>query len=322
MSSTPRLTVGLPVYNGHRYLSEALDSLLGQSFTDFELIISDNASTDGTEEICRRYAAEDPRIRYIRQPRNIGLNPNHNVLVREARGEYFKWAAHDDLYGRDLLARCVEALAENPDVVLSHADMAIIDEQGAVLREFDYTLATDSVDVTERFRSLVVTDGGDNEYGVIRTDVLRSIRPKDSYHHSPRPFIAEIAFRGRFHQVPEMLFFRRDHPGRGDRNPTIRALCANLDPRRAGQSTARLIAEYVWRYFEAISRAPVPLAARWACCRILLPYLMRSGFRRAISRNIDPLFESSKPSSASTATNCTVHTPSASDRTGRGATRP
>ena len=295
MTHIPRLSVGLPVYNGQRYLAEALDALLGQSFTDFELIISDNASTDGTEEICRRYAAKDPRIRYIRQPRNIGLGPNHNFVLGEARGEYFKWAAHDDLYGRDLLARCVAALDEHPDVVLSHADMAIIDETGTVVRRFDYTLATDSMDVRERFRSLVVTDGADDEYGVIRTHVLRSIRPKDSYHHASRPWMAEIAFRGRFHQVPELLFFRRDHPDRSDRNPTIPALCTNLDPRRAGQTTARLLAEYAWRYFEAIARAPLSSADRWACYRFLFLYLMRSGLRRLISRNGDPLFGSSRP---------------------------
>jgi glycosyltransferase involved in cell wall biosynthesis len=290
VTEEPRLTVGLPVYNGERYVAEALDSLLGQSFTDFELIISDNASTDGTAEICRRYAASDPRVRYVRQPRNIGANPNHNFVLREARGEYFKWAAHDDLYGPDLLARCVAALDEYPDVVLSHADMAIIDETGAVVRKLDYSLATDSTDVTERFRSLVVTNGADDEYGVIRIHVLRSVRSRDSYHHASRPFIAEVAFRGRFHQVRELLYFRRDHPDRGDRNPTIPALCTNLDPRRAGQTTARLLAEYGLRYFEAIARAPLSPAEKLACTRILFSHLTRSGFHRVISRNSDPLF--------------------------------
>ena len=176
-------------------------------------------------------------------------------------------AAHDDVYGRDLLAHCVAALDEHPDVVLSHVDMAIIDEAGTVVQRFDYTLATDSTDVRERFRSLVVADGADDEYGVIRTHVLRSIRPKDSYHHASRPWIAELAFRGRFHQVAELLYFRRDHPDRGDRNPTIPALCTNLDPRRAGQSTTRLLAEYGWRYLEAIARAPLSVGDRGACYR-------------------------------------------------------
>jgi len=281
--------VGLPVYNGERFVAETLDSLLTQSFTDYELIISDNASTDGTEEICRRYAATDSRVRYVRQPRNIGCNPNHNFLVREARGEYFKWAAHDDLYGRDLLARCVEALDEHPDVVLSHMDKAVIDETGVILRTYDYTLATDSPDVTERFRSLVIADGADDEYGVMRTEVLRSIRPKDSYHHASRPLMVEIAFRGRFHQVRELGYFRRDHPARGDRNPTIPALCTNLDPRRAGQSTTRLMVEYGYRFLEAVARAPITTSEKVSCYRILMPYLVRSGLHRVASRDGDPL---------------------------------
>ena len=110
MNAAPRLSIGLAVYNGENYLAESLDALLGQSYEDFELIISDNASTDGTAAICGRYEKQDPRIRYIRQPHNIGLAPNHNFVFEQARGELFKWASHDDLYARDLLKRCVGAL--------------------------------------------------------------------------------------------------------------------------------------------------------------------------------------------------------------------
>src|SRR5919112_5909956 len=106
MTARPRVTIGLPVYNGERFLEQALDGLLAQTFTDFELIISDNASTDRTPEICQAYAARDSRIRYVRQPENIGAGPNHNILVPMARGEYFKWASHDDLYDPDLVAKC------------------------------------------------------------------------------------------------------------------------------------------------------------------------------------------------------------------------
>jgi glycosyltransferase involved in cell wall biosynthesis len=87
MSTAPRLTVGLPVYNGENYLAQSLEALLGQTYTDFELLISDNTSTDDTASICAQYQAADPRIRYIRQPRNIGCAPNHNFVVGEARGE-------------------------------------------------------------------------------------------------------------------------------------------------------------------------------------------------------------------------------------------
>ena len=110
-----------------------MDSLIGQTYKDFELIVSDNASTDGTADICRRYAEQDSRIRYVRQTHNIGLTANHDFVVDEARGELFKYAAYDDLYGRELLARCVEALDADPDAALAHSWSAMIDESGTVL---------------------------------------------------------------------------------------------------------------------------------------------------------------------------------------------
>ena len=126
---------------------------------------------------------------------------------------------------------------------------------------------------------------------------LRSVRPKDSYHHAARPFIAEIAFRGRFHQVRELLYFRRDHPGRGDRRGSIPALSTNLDPRWAGQGTTRLMAEYAYRYFEAVARAPISASEKLACYRILARRLSGSGFHRVSSRNGDPLWAATLPRS-------------------------
>ncbi|MPY97772.1 MAG: glycosyltransferase [Actinophytocola sp.] len=289
MTTVPRLSIGLPVYNGENFLAEALDALLGQTFSDFELIISDNASTDGTEAICRRYAAMDTRIRYIRQPRNIGARPNHNFLVEHARGELFKWASHDDLYGRELLAACVTALDEHPEAVLSHADQAIINEKNQILTRCEYTLDSGSAYPPDRLRSMLLTEGGDDEYGVIRTSVLRATRPNDSYHNSSRPFIAELALRGPFYHVPELLYFRRDHPNRGDRNPTIRALCANLDPRRARHSTARLVTEYVWGFVGSISRAPLATSDRWRCYGHLAHWLARGCVRRVARRSLAPV---------------------------------
>src|SRR5436190_12174806 len=93
----PIVSIGLPVFNGERYLRQALDSLLGQDFQDFELIISDNASTDRTAEICRAYVAKDRRIRYYRNESNIGSAPNYRRVFELARGEFFKWCSHDDV---------------------------------------------------------------------------------------------------------------------------------------------------------------------------------------------------------------------------------
>ncbi|MFF9066712.1 glycosyltransferase family 2 protein [Streptomyces sp. NPDC014891] len=268
MTAPPRLGIGLPVYNGEEYLAEALDALLGQTFEDFELVISDNASTDGTRDICRKYAARDSRIRYIRLTRNIGAAPNHNYVFTQCRGELFKWASHDDLYARDLLRRCVDALDERPEVILAHADQAVIDGDGRVKVPYDYTLATASPRAPERFRSMLFEPGGDDFYGVMRADVLRRVRPHDSYHHADRTFVSEIGLHGPFHQVPELLYFRRDHPTRAERaNPSKRSRCVNLDPRRAGllHPTPRLLAEYVWGFVAAIRRAPLTPADRRAC---------------------------------------------------------
>jgi glycosyltransferase involved in cell wall biosynthesis len=274
MSTVPRLTVGLPVYNGEKYLAESLDSLLGQTFEDFELIISDNASTDSTAEICRRYEKQDSRVRYFRQPRNIGSTPNHNFVAAQGRGEMFKWASHDDLYAPELLSRCVEALDEYPQVVLAHAWTAQIDSSGNITRAFEYPLDTASERAPERFRSMLFGQGGDDYYGIIRARTVRAIAPQDSYHHSDRTIVAEISLHGPFYQVPDWLYFRREHPvqvevGWPERAwPNARARCANMDPRRADRwrhPGIRLYGEYVWGYVAAIQRAPLSAADRREC---------------------------------------------------------
>jgi glycosyltransferase involved in cell wall biosynthesis len=279
MCATPRLTIGLPVYNGENFLGESIEALLGQTFEDFELIISDNASTDGTAEICRAYARQDSRIRYVRQRHNVGLSPNHNFTLDEAKGEYFKWGSHDDLYARDLVKLCVEALDARPEIVLAHSWTARIDSEGKLTKAEKYTLATESPLASERFRSTLFDLGGDDDGGVMRTAALRGIAPKGSYHHADRTTISELALHGPFYHVPEWLFFRRDHPERAElKHVTVRSRAANQDPRRADRlrnPVARLYAEYVWAYVSAIRHAPLPAAERRACYRHLARYLAR-----------------------------------------------
>jgi glycosyltransferase involved in cell wall biosynthesis len=277
MGGTPRLTVGLPVYNGANYLSESIEALLGQSYGDFELIISDNASTDGTAGICLRYARADPRVRYFRHSRNVGLSPNHNFVVEHARGELFKWASNDDLYARDLLQSCVDALDSHPEVVQAHSWTAMIDNSGAVTNAIRYPLATASPHAPERFRSMLFDSGGDDDYGVMRLEVLRRTPLMNSFHHADRTVITEVGLHGPFHQVPDWLYFRRDHPERAERaSPTMRARCSNMDPRRADRlrhPAARLYGEYVWAYVAMIRRAPLTPADRRACYRHLAEWV-------------------------------------------------
>jgi glycosyltransferase involved in cell wall biosynthesis len=117
--SLPAVSIGLPVYNGERSISKAIAAVLAQSFDNFELIVSDNASTDGTEALCRAFAARDPRVRYIRQPRNLGATGNFRFVLEQARGRYYMWAAADDLRSPDFLSENVAFLETHPEYVAS-----------------------------------------------------------------------------------------------------------------------------------------------------------------------------------------------------------
>jgi len=291
------------VYNGEKYLGQSLDALLGQTYEDFELIISDNASTDGTAGICSSYARQDSRIRYHRQVVNIGLGPNHNFVLDQARGEFLKWASHDDLYARDLLGRCIEILDDKPTVVLAHSWTAFIEESGAVVEASKYPLATASAHAPERFRSVLFDDGGDDDYGVIRTAVLRAISRKDSYHRADRGFVAELTLQGSFDHVPDWLYFRREHPGRAERAcSTVRARCANTDPRRANRlrhPTARLYGEYVWALAASIGRSPLSPRHKRECYGHLMDWLASRVAGRVLTGHPRQIAAEQRPNSAS-----------------------
>jgi glycosyltransferase involved in cell wall biosynthesis len=210
---SPRVSIGLPVYNGERYLEEAIASMLAQTFTDFELIVIDNASTDRTPDICAKFAEIDPRVKYSRNAENIGGTRNQNLTLAKARGEYFRWAAHDDACEPDLLLRCVEALDARPDLVLCvpwvrsvHGDA----EELGVRVPDEGTAPTPSGRVRELLRW---QHPGEQQYGLMRTDAIRRVRPLDGYPGSDRVMLCELALIGRFAVVPETLFVKRFHEG-------------------------------------------------------------------------------------------------------------
>lgn len=290
MSTFPRLTVGLPVYNGARYLAESLDALLGQTFTDFDLVISDNASTDGTADICQAYALRDSRLTYIRQPQNIGMSPNRNFVIAQARGELLKMVSQDDLSARDYLKSCVEVLDERPDVVAAHCREAMIDSAGMITGIISYSPAASPSSGPERFRSMLL-DGSDRyTRGVMRISTLLRTRLHRSHHFADRTISIELGFHGPFYQVPDVMYFRRDEPERPDQG-SVRSRCASLDPRRASplrHPVARLYAEYVWAYVAAIHSAPLRAQEKRECYRYLSRWLGSRAFPgalRAVSRS-------------------------------------
>jgi GT2 family glycosyltransferase len=234
-------------------------------------------------------------VRYIHHHRNLGAAFNHNFVIEQARGEFFKWVSDDDLYAPDLLRQCIDALDSRPAIVLAHAWTAFIDDAGRITNALDYPLTTDVSDAAERFRSLLYTQGGDDIYGVIRMSVLRQVAPHGSHHLADRTFVAELALHGPFHNVPDFLYFRRDHPMRAERVAhSIHRRCTNLDPRRANRwrnPSVRLVAEYLLAYVAAIWRAPIGPTDRLRCVKELVVWIARHADplrRRRLVESPDP----------------------------------
>lgn len=269
-SSPPPVSIGMPVYNGANYLAEALDALLAQSFADFELVISDNASTDATEEICRGYAARDRRISYHRAEQNRGAAWNFNRVFALARSPYFKWAAHDDLCAPTMLARCVEALNRAPEIVLAYPRAHMLDPQGQPAQPYDINLRTDSPRPSVRFHDLVcISHLCYQVFGLIRADALRQTILIGSFVSSDKVLLAQLGLLGPFYEIPEYLFFPRRHALQsGTAHPARRARIAWFDTAKAGRlvfPSWRMFGEYAG----SIGRAPISPAEKARCARHL-----------------------------------------------------
>lgn len=217
----PRVSIGLPVYNGERFLGKALDSLLAQTYADFELIISDNASTDGTEEICRKYAAKDQRVHYCRNTKNVGVGRNFNRVFELSTGEYFKWATADDLCQPDHLARCLDVLDNDDTVVLAYPKVRYIDENGCPLNIDDPGWDLRSQTGHERLRfALYACSWNNPHFGLIRARALAKTRLMPTYPGGDYRLLGELSLEGKFVEIPECFFLRRIHPGASSQNYT------------------------------------------------------------------------------------------------------
>jgi glycosyltransferase involved in cell wall biosynthesis len=214
MSTPPLLSIGLFLYNGEKFLAGAIESILNQTFENFELIISDNCSSDRSGEICRFYAARDERIRYYRNDRNMGAGWNLRRVYELATGKYFKQAAHDDMIQQDYLRLCIDALEADDSLVLAHSLTRAIDETGQFVENCNNGSRTSSFDPVVRARDLLLRGGGAYPiFGVIRMDALKQLPPQGSYTHSARVLLLQLSFLGRFYEVPEYLFISTRHSG-------------------------------------------------------------------------------------------------------------
>ncbi|MGA7935672.1 MAG: glycosyltransferase [Kovacikia sp.] len=296
LSQSPRVSIGLAIYNGENYVREAIDSILGQTFEDFELIISDNASTDRTQEICLDYAARDSRIRYYRNEQNMGAAWNQTQVAKLATGEYFMLAAHDDVRAATYLEKCVAVLDRDPSVVLCHSWTRKINEHGEWLEDQkdgcfippasnlanltkrlfkplfgDGKLHADSWNPRERFRGMLCTyNSCYHIFGVIRNEVLKQTFLFTDCCDADLVLLTKLALIGRFYDVPEYLFLSRRHPLQSEaiisegNDQCLNEYIVWWNPANAGK-----IAIPSWRaireYWQVVSDAPISWHDRLWC---------------------------------------------------------
>jgi len=297
MSLSPRLSIGLPVYNGERFLAQALDALLTQTFRDFEIIISDNASSDSTSQICRAYERRDSRIRYIRHQQNLGAVANFNLVVELSKAPLFKWAAHDDLHRETYLENCIRLLDDDPDVVLAHSNTAFIDENGELfpfnsetqgytdpktgVREMaDKADIGDCAASVERFwQVLSQARWGTHIFGVIRRQSLKQTRLHPNFHSSDRVVLAELALLGRFRAAPERLFLKRLHPS-VSWTLTQEELKSYVSA--AGETYSRRIRQ-LQAHFSAARGKPIRASDKFVCTMMVAAHCARVAARLLIA---------------------------------------
>jgi glycosyltransferase involved in cell wall biosynthesis len=264
-----------------------LASILGQTFQDFELLIADNASTDETESVCRELAERDGRVRYHRHAENIGAAGNYNFTFEQASGEYFKWAAADDLIAPDYLERCIEVLDRDPGVVLAYSLVERIDENGQPLSIERYPMRVGSSKPHVRFRDLVcVQHSCFAVFGVVRRRDLGTTKLIASHRGSDRNLIGELGLLGRFHELPAPLLSRRMHPGSYSAGPKMNASTVQSwwSHRDEAQSPRASNAHRMSAYSDAISRAPLSRGERLLCRGALLGPYRIGRLRRLVKR--------------------------------------
>lgn len=275
--STPYVSIGMPVFNGERFLERAVETLLVQDFDDFELLISDNGSTDGTEELCRAYERSDPRVRYERQEVNRGAawNFTHVLEVADPSARYFKWVAADDEHAPTYLARTVEILDDDPSVAVAHSGTADIDEEGYVLKVWHQPVSRlESHDPAERLLDLVThRHECFQAFALIRSDVARAGRGLLAISDADNVQLVELALRGRFVNHKETLFFRRQHANRSMAAfVNARDRVAWFDPSKADR-IAFPAWRLGWEFVRAIRDAPLTASDRRRCYLALHPFL-------------------------------------------------
>ena len=213
----PIVSIGLPVYNGEDFLKYALDSLLSQTFRDFEIIISDNASTDNTPKICQEYVLRDKRIRYIRQNNNMGALWNFNFVLKQSNKEYFIWVSADDKLHPEFLEKNIDILEKNKNVVCSIGDVIYSDDVNYEFKSNNETKKTFRQRYVKstygtyesKVRTYLKFFQASMMYGLYRRDKLqKSITINKIFLAFDLTIILNVLKYGDFHVIDENLLHR------------------------------------------------------------------------------------------------------------------
>ncbi len=275
-SHQPRVSIGMAIYNEERFLRPALDSLLAQDYSDFELIISDNASTDGTQAISLEYAARDPRIRYHRNETNVGATENFNIAFRLSSGEYFMWAGGHDVWAPTYLSRCLAVLESDANIVHCNSLAQPMSQDGKGFGPPERQLDTRRRGRLVRANLILWQASVFFIYAVFRSQALRRTPPLRRVIGPDLLLGFEMALLGTTAIVPEPLFFMRDN--RGDRSrPVNRAqYFAGLRERLYAEGGRDSLGRF-WRVgymleqWRAVHRARLPYGQRLALAGSILP---------------------------------------------------
>jgi len=280
------VSIGLPVYNGAAYVAKAIESVLQQDYDDFELVISDNASTDGTKDICRHYMKVDRRVRYHRNTENIGSGPNYRQVLELSQGRFFKWLPHDDLCYPQFLSRCVPVLRNSgPTVALVYPRCELIDGEGRPCGIASDRIASSHPKRYRRFAT--VLRGLSYCYpveGLFRVEYLRSVDLSVPVHYWDFVLLLEISLLGEIVEVSDVLLQQRHHCANsfgalaGDNGTSVRS-----DPTKADRKLRRALLEWndpksakrriwlplaeerYWEYMKVVSRVRLPVMERLLC---------------------------------------------------------
>ena len=259
----PRVTIGVPVYNGERFLQQCLDSLLAQTYRDFVLVISDNASTDRTQEICEAYVKADPRVRYHRNPVNLGMYGNFNRVLELVGTPYVKLANADDFWAPAMLADAMAEMERDASLALCHPRVVLVDENGREIRRYDRPLHLVEDDAALRFRRLLTEIGLVNQLmGVMRMDAVRSMLPFMPYPPADTVFLAELSLYGKIMELPKFQYFRRFHE---ESSSWDRKSDAHQIKRVSGAGTRRVHLptwKYHWGLVHRVLRSPLDFGAK------------------------------------------------------------